>query len=81
MGTEYRIHSPNKGSYGGIRELEVETKFISGFQFQENVCELPWVTCLKRLCSSVTNAQIQNEIRCRLYVDIQLGFEVYNNAV
>lgn len=69
------------GVYGGIRELEVETKFISGFQFQENVCELPWVTCLKRLCSSVTNAQIQNEIRCRLYVDIQLGFEVYNNAV
>lgn len=54
---------------------------MSGFQFQENVCELPWVTCLKRLCSSVTNAQIQNEIRCRLYVDIQLGFEVYNNAV
>lgn len=29
----------------------------------------------------MTNAQIQNEIRCRLYVDIQLGFEVYNNAV
>lgn len=32
------------GVYAGIRELEVETKFISGFQFQENVCELPWVT-------------------------------------
>lgn len=78
MGTECTFIKQREFMEG---ELEVETKFISGFQFQENVCELPWVTCLKRLCSSVTNAQIQNEIRCRLYVDIQLGFEVYNNAV
>lgn len=63
MGTVY-IHQ-TMGVYSGVRELEVETKFISGFQFQENVNKLPWVTYLKRLCSSVTNAQIQNEIRWR----------------
>lgn len=28
------------GVYAGKRELEVETKFINGFQFQENVCEV-----------------------------------------